>query len=278
MIGLLTADDVRSTSGSARLPARPRGFSVHPKQPLFSSGGSDEREGGIDWGFGELLAFARLLIDGVPVACPGRTRAAARRHATPRIHDHVTGAEWTPAVPHRDQLSSDHDSALSSTPALAFEYATPWSARRARAWGAVRDFANGAQTVIDEFISSSEQEVGPALLAREAAAARHEATARTKALLRTERTSTGAEDNMVVAQPSTPASHFTSARHAYPAARPHIDFTPKQLLRLRAPSRRWRTHEASNQTVIPTPRTSGPSAGCAGSAGSTTTSPNAPRS
>ena len=102
------------------------------------------------------------------------------------------------------------------------------------------DFVNGAQTIIDEFISSLGAEVGPALLRRAAAAARLRGPgARTTPPARIERfLQMCAEDNMTVAYPSTPASYFhLLRRQAYARPRrPLIVFTPKSMLRLKAAS------------------------------------------
>ncbi len=57
------------------------------------------REGGIDWGYGEILAFGTLLQEGVPVRMAGQDARRAtfvQRHAV--LHDRSTGAEWTPLM------------------------------------------------------------------------------------------------------------------------------------------------------------------------------------
>jgi 2-oxoglutarate dehydrogenase E1 component len=82
----------------------PEGFTVHPKlQPLLERRAAMVTEGGIDWGFGELLAFGSLLMEGTPVRLAGqdsRRGTFVQRHAV--LTDKVTGAEWTPlAKPHR---------------------------------------------------------------------------------------------------------------------------------------------------------------------------------
>ncbi|MGO1318589.1 MAG: multifunctional oxoglutarate decarboxylase/oxoglutarate dehydrogenase thiamine pyrophosphate-binding subunit/dihydrolipoyllysine-residue succinyltransferase subunit, partial [Cellulomonadaceae bacterium] len=144
----------------------PEGFTVHPKLgKLLEKRAHMAREGGIDWGFGELLAFGSLLLEGTPVRLAGqdsRRGTFVQRHAV--LHDRETGAEWTPLL----YLSGDqakfwiYDSSLSEYAAMAFEYG--YSVERPDAlvlWEAqFGDFANGAQTVIDEFISSSEQKWG----------------------------------------------------------------------------------------------------------------------
>ena len=118
-------------------------------------------EGRIDWGIAEIPAFGSLLLDQRPVGCPGRTPGAARSSsATPRIVDRATGERLHPAAaPGREAGQVPvYDSLLSEFAAMGFEYG--YSVARPDAlvlWEAqFGDFANGAQTIIDEFISSGE--------------------------------------------------------------------------------------------------------------------------
>ena len=137
---------------------------------------------------------------------------------------------------------------------MGFEYG--YSVERADAlvlWEAqFGDFANGAQIVIDEFISVGRAEVGPALVAsccccRTATRARDPTTPRA----RIERyLQLRAENNMTIARPSTPASYFhLLRRQAYARPRrPLIVFTPKSMLRLRGATSRWRTSRAARSS------------------------------
>lgn len=122
-------------------------------------------EGGIDWGTGEMIAYGSLLMDGTPVRLAGqdsRRGTFVQRHAV--LIDKNTGEEWTPL----NYLGGDqarfwvYDSLLSEFAALGFEYG--YSVERPDAlvlWEAqFGDFVNGAATIIDEFISSSEQKWG----------------------------------------------------------------------------------------------------------------------
>jgi 2-oxoglutarate decarboxylase len=141
----------------------PAGFTVHPKlTSLLAKRHEMSRNGDIDWGFGELLALGSLLLEGTPVRLVGqdsRRGTFVQRHAV--MHDRVNGQEWLPLM----NLSENqarlwiYDSLLSEYAALAFEYG--FSVERPDAlvlWEAqFGDFVNGAQTVIDEFISSAEQ-------------------------------------------------------------------------------------------------------------------------
>lgn len=244
MIGWRSAVDRAVIERIGKAHVRPpEGFNVHPKlQQLLERRESMSREGGIDWGFGELLAFGSLLIEGVPVRVAGqdsRRGTFVQRHAT--FHDHVTGAEWTPL----QYLTEDqakfwiHDSALSEYAALAFEYG--YSVERPDAlvaWEAqFGDFTNGAQTVIDEFISSSEQKWGQRSSLVMLLPHGYEGQGPDHSSARIERfLQMCAEENMVVVQPSTPANQFhLLRRQAYARPRkPLVVFNPKQLLRLRA--------------------------------------------
>jgi 2-oxoglutarate dehydrogenase E1 component len=221
----------------------PEGFTVHPKlAQLLAKREQMSREGGIDWGFGELLAFGSLLIEGTPVRLAGqdsRRGTFVQRHAV--LHDRETGAEWTPLL----YLSGDqakfwvYDSSLSEYAALGFEYG--YSVERPDAlvlWEAqFGDFVNGAQTVIDEFISSAEQKWGQHSSVVLLLPHGYEGQGPDHSSARIERfLQLCAEGNMVVAQPTTPASYFhLLRRQAYARPRrPLIVFTPKSMLRLKA--------------------------------------------
>ncbi|MFH5824108.1 multifunctional oxoglutarate decarboxylase/oxoglutarate dehydrogenase thiamine pyrophosphate-binding subunit/dihydrolipoyllysine-residue succinyltransferase subunit [Georgenia sp. AZ-5] len=221
----------------------PEGFQVHPKLvKLLKRREEMSREGGIDWGFGEILAFGSLLMEGTPVRLAGqdsRRGTFTQRHAV--LHDYRTGAEWTPLM----YLTADqakfwiYDSSLSEYAALAFEYG--YSVERPDAlvlWEAqFGDFVNGAQIVIDEFISSSEQKWGQRSSLVMLLPHGFEGQGPDHSSARIERfLQLCAEDNMVVAQPSTPASHFhLLRRQAYARPRkPLVLAAPKQLLRLKA--------------------------------------------
>ena len=221
----------------------PDGFTVHPKlAKLLERREQMSREGDVDWGFGELLAFGSLLMEGTPVRLAGqdsRRGTFVQRHAV--LHDAKTGAEWTPLM----YLTGDqakfwvYDSSLSEFAAMAFEYG--YSVERPDAlvlWEAqFGDFVNGAQTVIDEFVSSSEQKWGQRSSLVLLLPHGYEGQGPDHSSARVERfLQLCAEDNMIVAQPSTPANHFhLLRRQAYNRPRkPLVVFTPKQLLRLRA--------------------------------------------
>ena len=236
------AREVIERIGDAQVSV-PEGFQVHSKlMNLLRKRQTMSRQGDIDWGFGELLAFGSLLMEGVPVHMTGedvRRATFAQRHAV--MHDQRNGSEWTPL----DYLTPDQaklsiiDSLLSEYGAMAFEYG--YSVERSEGlniWeGQFGDFANGAQTVIDEYVSSAEQKWGQRsglvlLLPHglEGQGPDH-SSARIERYLQL-----CAQDNMRVVQPSTPANHFHTLRDQARREphRPLILISPKQMLRLKA--------------------------------------------
>ncbi|TFH72886.1 MULTISPECIES: multifunctional oxoglutarate decarboxylase/oxoglutarate dehydrogenase thiamine pyrophosphate-binding subunit/dihydrolipoyllysine-residue succinyltransferase subunit [Cellulomonas] len=244
MVGWQTAvpASVLQRIGQAHV-SPPEGFTVHPKlAQLLAKREQMSREGAIDWGYGEILAFGSLLVEGTPVRLAGqdsRRGTFVQRHAV--LHDRETGAEWTPLL----YLSADqakfwvYDSSLSEYAALGFEYG--YSVERPDAlvlWEAqFGDFVNGAQTVIDEFISSAEQKWAQRSSVVLLLPHGYEGQGPDHSSARIERfLQLAAEDNMTIAQPSTPASHFhLLRRQAYQRPRrPLVVFTPKSMLRLKA--------------------------------------------
>jgi multifunctional 2-oxoglutarate metabolism enzyme len=220
----------------------PAGFTVHTKlQALLKKRLDMSRNGGIDWGFGELLAFGSLLIEGTPVRMAGqdaRRGTFVQRHAV--LHDRENGQEWLPLANLTDNQARlwIYDSLLSEYAAMGFEYG--YSVERADAlvlWEAqFGDFANGAQIVIDEFISSAEQKWGQRSSVVLLLPHGYEGQGPDHSSARIERyLQLCAEDNMTIARPSTPASYFhLLRRQAYARPRrPLVVFTPKAMLRLR---------------------------------------------
>jgi 2-oxoglutarate decarboxylase len=220
----------------------PAGFTVHPKlQALMEKRVEMSRQGGIDWGFGELLALGSLLVEGTPVRMVGqdtRRGTFVQRHAV--LHDRENGQEWLPLL----NLSENqarfwiYDSLLSEYAAVGFEYG--YSVERADAlvlWEAqFGDFANGAQTILDEFVSSAEQKWGQRSSVVMLLPHGYEGQGPDHSSARIERyLQLCAENNMTVSRPSTPASYFhLLRRQAYARPRrPLIVFTPKAMLRLR---------------------------------------------
>jgi len=220
----------------------PPGFTVHPKlMSLLTKRFEMSRNGDIDWGFGELLALGSVLLEGTPVRLVGqdsRRGTFVQRHAV--LHDRLNGQEWLPLMNLSDSQArlSIYDSLLSEYAALAFEYG--YSVERPDAlvlWEAqFGDFVNGAQTVIDEFISSAEQKWGQRSGVVLLLPHGYEGQGPDHSSARIERfLQLGAERNMTIARPSTPASYFhLLRRQAYQRPRrPLVVFTPKAMLRLK---------------------------------------------
>jgi len=221
---------------------KPEGFTVHSKlQQLLDKRHDMSRNGNVDWGFGELLAFGSLLMEGTNVRLAGqdsRRGTFVQRHAI--LHDRNNGQEWLPLA----NLGQNqgrfyvYDSLLSEYATMGFEYGysverpdtlTLWEAQ-------FGDFANGAQSVIDEFISSADQKWGQQSSVVLLLPHGYEGQGPDHSSARIERyLQLCAQENMTVARPSTPASHFhLLRRQAYARPRrPLIVFTPKAMLRLR---------------------------------------------
>jgi 2-oxoglutarate decarboxylase len=223
--------------------AVPEGFTVHPKlMPQLERRTKSISEGGIDWATGEALALGSLLADGQTIRLSGqdsRRGTFGQRHCV--LIDHENGNEWTPLA----SISPDqgrflvYDSLLSEFAAMGFEYG--YSVEREDAlviWEAqFGDFADGAQTIIDEFISSSFQKWGQRSSLVLLLPHGYEGQGPDHSSARIERfLALCGEENLTVAQPSTPASYFHLLRaHAKnPDRRPLIVFTPKSMLRLKA--------------------------------------------
>ncbi len=221
----------------------PSDFTVHPKlAQAMAKRAESVHKGGIDWATGELLAFGSLLLDGTPVRLTGqdsRRGTFVQRHAV--LIDKATAEEWTPL----NYLGAGqarfwvYDSLLSEFAAMGFEYG--YSVERPDAlvlWEAqFGDFWNGAATIVDEFISSSEQKWGQNSSVVLLLPHGYEGQGPDHSSARIERFLTlCAQNNMTVAYPSTPASYFhLLRRQAYSRPRrPLIVFTPKSMLRLKA--------------------------------------------
>ncbi|ROT32266.1 multifunctional oxoglutarate decarboxylase/oxoglutarate dehydrogenase thiamine pyrophosphate-binding subunit/dihydrolipoyllysine-residue succinyltransferase subunit [Micromonospora sp. HM5-17] len=234
-----TTAEVLREIGAAHV-ALPEGFTPHKRvQQLLERRARMAESGNIDWGFGEIIAFGSLLRDGVTVRLAGqdsRRGTFVQRHAV--IVDSHTGAEYTPLA----ALTSErarffvHDSLLSEYAAMGFEYG--YSVENTEAlvlWEAqFGDFANGAQTVVDEFVSSGEVKWGQQSAVTLLLPHGHEGQGPDHTSGRPERfLQLCAEDNMRVTIPSTPANYFHLLRRQAlsPKRKPLVVFTPKSLLR-----------------------------------------------
>jgi len=221
----------------------PEGFTPHPRllPQLHRRAVMVERDE-IDWATGELLAFGSVLIDGHTVRLVGqdtRRGTFGQRHAV--LVDRHTGEEHTPLRAFNSPSARFHayDSLLSEFAAVGFEYG--YSVARPDAlvcWEAqFGDFVNGAQTIIDEFISAGEQKWGQRSSVVLLLPHGYEGQGPDHSSARIERfLALCAQDNMTVAEPSTPANYFHLLRWQALSARlkPLIVATPKSMLRLKA--------------------------------------------
>ncbi|MFW3171098.1 multifunctional oxoglutarate decarboxylase/oxoglutarate dehydrogenase thiamine pyrophosphate-binding subunit/dihydrolipoyllysine-residue succinyltransferase subunit [Geodermatophilus sp. CPCC 206100] len=245
----------------------PQDFTVHPKlKRMLERRAAMVSEGGIDWAMGELLAFGSLLMQGVPVRLAGqdsRRGTFVQRHSV--LIDRENAADYTPLA----NLSEDqakffvYDSLLSEYAALGFEYGYSLANPKALVlWEAqFGDFINGAQMVIDEFISSGEakwgQRSGVVLLlphGLEGQGPDH-SSGRIERFLQL-----SAENNMTVANCTTPGNYFHLLRRQALSDlhRPMVVFTPKSLLRAKAAvSAVAEFTEESFRPVLPDPGVGG---------------------
>lgn len=214
----------------------------------------------LDWGCAEILAYATLLDEGYPVRMSGqdcRRGTFAHRHAV--LHDQKTSATYTPLEHLGDHAAPFHiyDSLLSEMGVVGFEYGyASTDPKTLVLWEAqYGDFANGAQMVIDQFISSAWQKwgtlAGLTLLlphGYEGAGPEH-TSARLERFLQL-----CAQENIQVCVPTTPAQIFHLLRRQMirPYRTPLIVMTPKSLLRSKlAVSALKDLSEGEFQLVIP---------------------------
>ncbi len=225
----------------------PEGFDPHPRvKPVLKRRHEMSTEGGIDWAFAELLAFGSLVIEGRTVRLSGqdsRRGTFTQRHSV--LIDRENGSEYTPLnhLTPRDGESLGrfmvYDSPLSEFAVVGFEYGYSVGNPDALVlWEAqFGDFVNGAQSIIDEFISSGEAKWGQRSDVVLLLPHGHEGQGPDHTSGRIERfLQLCAEGSMTVALPSTPASYFhLLRRHVLDGiSRPLIVFTPKSMLRNKA--------------------------------------------
>ncbi len=221
----------------------PEEFTIHPRlKPQIDRRVAMASSGGVDWATAELFAFGALALEGRTVRLAGqdsRRGTFTQRHAT--LIDRYTGAEYTPLRALSDEQAHffAYDSLLSEFAAMGFEYG--YSVAREDAlvcWEAqFGDFADGAQTIIDEFISSGEAKWGQRSALTLLLPHGYEGQGPDHSSGRPERfLQLAAENNMTIAMCSSPANYFHLLRRQglSPVRRPLIAFTPKSLLRLKA--------------------------------------------
>ena len=236
----------------------PTSFKLHPTiQRTLPRRRDALHSGGIDWGHAEALAFATLLTEGVAVRLSGQdAQRGTFSHRQAVLHDIATGEEFTPLA-HLPQAKAPfeiYNSPLSETAVMAFEYGFSTAAPgELILWEAqFGDFANVAQTIIDQFLMADRakwgQDSGLVLLlphGYEGQGPEH-SSARLERFLQL-----SAEGNAVVAYPSTPAQYFHVLRRQT-RSRPHrplILMQPKSLLRL--PEAASRLEDLANGDFAP---------------------------
>ena len=221
----------------------PDDFTVHPRlQPQLQRRATMVAEDTIDWGMAEALAVGGLLMEGRTVRLAGQdVRRGTFGHRHMVIVDKETGWQYKPLKQcYRDGGKLYvYDSLLSEYAAMGFEYG--YSVARPDAlvmWEAqFGDFVDGAQTIVDEFITSGEQKWGQRSSLTLLLPHGYEGQGPDHSSARPERfLQLCAQDNMIVAMPSTPASYFHMLRLQANAkiVRPLVVFTPKSLLRSKA--------------------------------------------
>ena len=223
-----------------QLGTAPDGFTVHRKLASQLQRRAEQVKGGeVDWATAESLAFGSLLLQGVPIRLTGQDSERgtfSQRHLV--FHDAQTGGKWVPMqhLVGANAAFEVHNSPLSEQAAVGFEYGYSVAANDALViWEAqFGDFVNGAQIIVDQFISAGEAKWGNRsrlvmLLphAYEGMGPEH-SSARLERFLQL-----SANGNWRVANCSTAAQYFHLLRMQALAqhARPLIVMTPKSLLR-----------------------------------------------
>jgi 2-oxoglutarate dehydrogenase E1 component len=220
----------------------PDGFTVHPKllRQLERRRGALE-DGAIEWGHAEALAYGSLLVDGIPIRLSGQDvqrGTFSQRHLV--LHDSVTGETFTP-MQHLDDAAASfevYNSPLSEYACVGFEYGYSAAAPEALVlWEAqYGDFANGAQIVIDQFISSGLSKWRETSRLTLLLPHGYEGNGPEHSSARLERfLQQAAQENLRIANCTTAAQYFhLLRRQALDAtARPLVIVTPKGLLRFK---------------------------------------------
>ncbi len=199
-------------------------------------------EGEVDWGLAEALAFAALLSEGTPIRLTGQdTERGTFSHRHAVLHDANTNEKYVP-LQHLETAKASfeiHNSPLSEYACLGFEYGYSTEANDVMVlWEAqFGDFNNGAQIIIDQFISAGAAKWGETTRLTMLLPHGYEGAGPEHSSARLERwLSLSAEGNIRVANCSTAAQYFhlLRAQAKGPEAYPLVIMTPKSLLRSRA--------------------------------------------
>ena len=219
----------------------PQGFHVHPKiaKLLEQRAAMGHGKRAVDYGFAEALALGSVLLEGNPVRLTGQDTERgtfSQRHAV--LVDTETEEEYVPLarLAPNQPFCEIANSPLSEAGCLGFEYGFSRDYPEALVlWEAqFGDFVNGAQVVIDQFISAGEDKwnlpSGVVLLLPHG----YEGQGPEHSSARIERfMQLAGEENMQIAQPSTAAQYFHLLRRQVrrPWRKPLVVFTPKSMLR-----------------------------------------------
>ncbi|GGU84277.1 2-oxoglutarate dehydrogenase subunit E1 [Pseudomonas laurentiana] len=247
---------------SAKLLDLPEGFVVQRQVSKIYEDRQKMQAGGlpINWGYAETMAYATLLFEGHPVRITGQDVGRgtfSHRHAA--LHNQKDASTYLPLQNlYAGQPKFDlYDSFLSEEAVLAFEYGYSTTTPNALViWEAqFGDFANGAQVVVDQFITSGEHKWGRLCGLTMLLPHGYEGQGPEHSSARLERyLQLCAEHNVQVCVPTTPAQiyHLLRRQVIRPLRKPLIVLTPKSLLRHKlAISTLEELAEGSFQTVIP---------------------------
>jgi 2-oxoglutarate dehydrogenase E1 component len=238
--------DVIAEIGDSFTVDAPEGFHVHQRvRPVVKRRHQMSREGNIDWAFAELLAFGSLAREGRLVRLAGEDTQRGtftQRHAI--LFDSETNRPFSPLEMVARKAGNGgsfraFNSPLTEYAGMGFEYGySVGNLDAVVAWEAqFGDFADGGQTIIDEYISSGEAKWGQLSSVILLLPHGYEGQGPDHSSARIERyLQMAAEGSMTVAQPSTPANYFhLLRRHALGTMRrPLVVFTPKSMLRNKA--------------------------------------------
>ncbi len=233
---------------SDKITKIPEGFKLHPlvEKVVNDRARMGRGEQSLDWGMGEHLAFASLLAGGYPIRITGQDSGRAtfsHRHAV--LHDQKR-EKWDSGtyIPLQNVASNQAtftviDSVLSEEAVLGFEYGYSISAPDTLViWEAqFGDFANGAQVLVDQFITSGEVKWGLASGLTLMLPHGYEGQGPEHSSARPERfLQLCAENNIQVCQPTNPAQifHLLRRQTTTMARKPLVILTPKSLLRNKA--------------------------------------------
>ncbi|MBP7375427.1 MAG: multifunctional oxoglutarate decarboxylase/oxoglutarate dehydrogenase thiamine pyrophosphate-binding subunit/dihydrolipoyllysine-residue succinyltransferase subunit, partial [Pyrinomonadaceae bacterium] len=232
---------------SEKISLVPEDFYINPKMVGQLARRAKMGDGSVpmDWAFGEAMAIGSLVLEGLPVRFSGQDSGRgtfSQRHAN--MYDTMTGDRWAPLNELKSESNPNarayiFDSSLSEYGVLGFEYGySVMSQDQLVAWEAqFGDFSNGAQIMIDQYISSSEDKWQQRSRLVMLLPHGYEGQGPEHSSARLERyLQLCAENNMQVCYPSTPAQYFHLLRRQVKQEiiRPLVVMTPKSLLRLPA--------------------------------------------